>query len=243
VGCVKIAAMRSTVISFLLASLAAGAFLSARGETPMSAERRQIDHVIVGTADLGRGIEEFQQLTGVKPIAGGVHPGRGTHNALVALDKGRYLEILAPMPDAPPSAYLDRLRTLKTLTPFGWAVSTNDPDATIRLLKDAGYDVTGRMPGSRVKADGTRLDWVSFGITPELEQVPFFISWSASTQHPSVDSPAGCSLAAIAIDVPAQASTSRRLLDLLLVGVDVKSGEAPRMQLTLQCPKGIVRLG
>ena len=235
--------MRKTMRALLLMPLAAAALLSARVETSMNAENRQIDHVIVGTADLNRGIEEFRRLTGVTAIAGGVHPGRGTQNALAALDKGRYLEILAPVRDAPPSQTVTELRSLKTLTPFGWAVSTDDVDASVKFLKDIGFAGSPRIPGSRVKADGSRLEWVSFGVTPpDLELAPFFINWSASSRHPSSDSPAGCSLASMVIELPA-AARSRRLLEQLAVGVEVKTAKVARIEITLRCPNGTVRLG
>src|SRR5262245_50795607 len=204
----------------------------------------QIDHVILGVGDLDRGVAEFERLTGVRAALGGSHPGRGTHNALASLGDGRYLEILAPRPDAPSSEAVDRLRKLKTLTPAGWAVATNDPEGTARALTDAGYEVSARTPGSRVKADGTTLDWISFGITkPELEQAPFFISWNAKSRHPSIDAPTGCSLTTVTLALPEQ-SASRRFFERLTgLGVEVKTAAGAAMQLTLHCPKGTVRFG
>ena len=201
----------------------------------------RIDHVIVGVADLDSGVEEFRRLTGVTPVAGGVHPGRGTHNALVALDQGRYLEILAALPDAPPSEAVSRLRNLKSLTPYDWAVSTDDVGASVRFLSDAGFSVSPGTAGSRLKSDGTKLEWSTFDVRPDLQLAPFFINWSASSRHPSADSPQGCSLATVLIELPAQAA-SRRLLELLAIGVELKTATAARMEFTLECPEGTVHL-
>lgn len=208
----------------------------------MNAEVHHIDHVIIGVADLDRGIEEFRRLTGVTPVAGGVHPGRGTHNALVALDEDRYLEILAAVPDPPASDEVTEVRRLEKLTPWGWAVSTDDIDATMKFLEETGFEVSPAVPGSRRKSDGTTLEWRTFGVRPDLPLAPFFINWSAASRHPSTETPQGCALASMVIDLPAEAP-SRRLLDLLGVGVEVRTAQAARMEITLRCPNGIVRFG
>jgi hypothetical protein len=206
-------------------------------------ESLRIDHVIVGVADLDRGMDQFEQLTGVRPVIGGDSPGRGSRNALVSLGNGRYLELLAPRSDASPSADIDLLRRLKDLTPLRWVVSTSQPEVTVHHLRKLGYGISDPLPGSRVKPDGTRLKWVRFRITkPELEQAPVLIHWDSFSLHPSIDSPAGCDLTDLTLVVSSQAPY-RRLLQALPVGVGIRKGDRPRLQVTLSCPKGIVRLG
>lgn len=212
------------------------------GDAPDS-ELLRIDHVIVGVADLDRGMDQFEQLTGVRPVIGGESPGRSVRNALVSLGNGRYLELIAPRRDAPPSADIDVLRGLADVTPLRWVVSTSHPEVTVRHLRQLGYGVSDSLPGSRLKPDGTTLKWVRFRITkPELAQAPALIRWASSSVHPSIDSPGGCELTDLTLVVSSRAPY-RRLLRALPVGVGIRRGGRPRLELTLSSPKGTVRLG
>jgi glyoxalase-like protein len=206
-------------------------------------ELLRIDHVIVGMADLERGMDRFEQLTGVRPVIGGANPRTATRNALVSLGNRRYLELLAPRGDAPPSADIDLLRKLEDLTPLRWVVSTSQPEVTVRHLRQLGYGISDPLPGSRVKPDGTTLRWVRFRITgPELEVAPVLINWDSLSLHPSIDSPAGCDLTDLTLVLSSQ-DAYQRLLKVLAVGVGIRKGDSPRLEVTLSCPKGIVRLG
>ena len=52
-----------------------------------------IDHLMICTPDLARGAETYRKL-GFNVQSGGVHPGKGTHNA-IAFNDPDYLELLA----------------------------------------------------------------------------------------------------------------------------------------------------
>lgn len=66
---------------------------------------RAIDHLVVGAASLDQGTAWCLEQFGAAPEAGGRHAAMGTHNRLLALGDGAYLEILAVDPAAPAPAH------------------------------------------------------------------------------------------------------------------------------------------
>ncbi len=157
-----------------------------------------LDHILLGCSDLDQGIAFVEQHTGVRAAFGGVHPGRGTRNALLSLGDRRYLEIIAPDPAQTGIAPTDRLSAIKDLhnpTLVGWAAHVDDIDSLAMKLKHQGVTVDGPRPGSRKRPDGRLLQWKTLGVDAQPEQViPFFIEWAKETVHPSVDAPSGCRL-------------------------------------------------
>src|SRR5207302_6978184 len=113
-----------------------------------------LDHIILGCNDLDRGIEAVEEATGVRPAVGGVHPGRGTRNALLSLGERRYLEIIAPDPaqaEVPDVYGLLRLDEQRLVT---WAAHPGDIKALAAQLAKAGIAAEGPTPGSRKRPDG-----------------------------------------------------------------------------------------
>jgi len=198
----------------------------------------RIDHVMLGIDDLDRGVQLFEQQTGVRPVFGGKHP-RGTHNALVALGDGTYLEIIAVQLGAKAPEEYAGLRQIHALTPIGWAVSSGDSAQLRSRLESAGLAVTEPSAGSRTTPAGATLSWQTFGLKDNFEEAPFFIVWSAQTPHPSTTSPQGCTLQQWRV-AGAHQKALEHLRDVLDLRVDVANAAATKLQLSLSCPKGRV---
>jgi len=219
-------------------TIAAALFGALSLPTAAATPPAQIDHILLGIDDLDRGVKQFEASTGVKPSYGGKHP-RGTHNALVSLGDGTYVEIIAVQKGVKPPEDYTGLAQLHQLTPIGWAVSSKDSAQLRSRLEAAGMAVTAAAPGSRITPAGKTLSWQTFGLKDSFEEAPFFIVWSAQTAHPSTTSPSGCTLQQWHIAGP-QEKNLEQLRRTLELRVDVAKAEATSMRLALACPKGSV---
>jgi hypothetical protein len=205
-----------------------------------------VDHLLLGVADLDRGIAWVETRTGVKAAIGGSHPGVGTRNALISLGGRQYLELVAPDPVQTTYNFPIDVRLLTEPRLITWAVGTTDINTIAEKAGKAGHQIFGPSDGSRRKPDGTALKWSILGVLNKfgsegLEPIPFFIEWTADSVHPSQDSPKGCELTSFQIEHPHAAN----VLDVLKeFGIDAKVKQAAKARLTatLRTPKGKMEL-
>jgi hypothetical protein len=202
-----------------------------------------IDHVIVGIDSLERGIDLLRQLTGLTAVYGGAHPNAGTHNALLSLGPGKYLELLAPNPKD--SVRTPRTRALSRYRgpiPIGWAALAPNADSLRTVFIQRGLPGGNVVPGSRARPDGSTLRWRTVSPWGPLNRaiLPFFIEWTPGT-HPSTQSPTGCTLVTMRLVTPRPDSV-RALLGAASLRVAVDSGGIDGINLELECPTGRVKL-
>lgn len=201
-----------------------------------------LDHILLGVSDLDGGVAWVEQRTGVRAAFGGVHPGRGTRNALLSLGPRRYLEIIAPDPQQPGKGWYDKLSAMTEPRLFDWAVHTGDIVASAKQALAAGFAIDGPNDGSRARPDGKTLHWKSFLLGDDRRGLlPFFIEWGRDSLHPSEDAPKGCTLKRFFIESPAAADLSK-VCALLGLDVEVASGTAPRLRAMISSAKGDVEL-
>ena len=197
-----------------------------------------LDHVLLGCNDLDRGIAFVEERTGVRAAFGGVHPGRGTQNALLSLGTRRYLEIIAPDPQQAGVQQFSAITELKEPRLIGWAAHPGALDAFAKKLQAAGMAFEGPRPGSRARPDGKVLHWSTLALQDDAKGLlPFFIEWSADSLHPSADAPKGCSLPRFEAATPDPDALSKQIA---LLGLDLPTTRAdkPQLRATISGPKG-----
>ena len=232
--------MRTTLSRRLFLGVTGGALVApsislVAGEVP-----ELLDHLLLGCNRLDRGIAFVEDHTGVRAAFGGVHPGRGTRNALLSLGKRRYLEIIAPDPDQPdakdPLAL--HLKELSDPQIVGWAVHPGELSSFAKKLRDAGVAFDGPSPGSRKRADGRVLQWQTLTLKDNSSWLlPFFIEWSAGSLHPSADAPAGCRLIRFEAATP-EPDHLAKTSELLSLDLPITKGAKPQLRATIAGPKG-----
>jgi len=230
----------------LFLALTGAALAVARNSWAANAEDDDVpallDHIILGCNDLDRGIELVQEKTGVRPAIGGVHPGRGTRNALLSLGERRYLEIIAPDPAQHEIVHFPQIREMIDPRLIGWAVHPPDIVAVAKQLRENKIAFQGPDDGSRKRPDGRVLTWKTINLADDRHGLlPFFIEWSAASVHPSKDAPAGCRLEYFEI-----MSADRDELSMALkrIGLDlpVQRSDKARLHALISGPKGDLAL-
>ena len=206
----------------------------------MSAPSARFDHLVVAVRSLPEGVAEFARRTGIRPVAGGRHPDRGTENALISLGEGGYFEIIAPQIDATLAPEDEAMRELDTLRIIDWAVCVASVDHSIAALRSAGFALTPPQPGSRVTPSGERLAWTTFRLAhPAPRSSPFFIHWAAGTRHPSTSAPGGCSLSDLLIQDPSPDRVAMALSAVGFAGARYAHGQS-RIEATVRCASNAV---
>jgi catechol 2,3-dioxygenase-like lactoylglutathione lyase family enzyme len=207
-----------------------------------------LDHLLLGCSDLDQGIAFVEKQTGVRPAMGGVHPGRGTRNALLSLGPLHYLEVIAPDPaqTGMPATRAELPAMLKQFSAprlVDWAVHTSDIAGVAERWKRAGVAFHGPTPGSRARPDGKMLHWQTLNLSDDRNGLlPFFIQWGSDTLHPSVDAPAGCQLESFAVVSPDSAPLAVEF-QKLGISVEVGSGKLAQLRAKIAGPKGMLVLG
>jgi hypothetical protein len=197
-----------------------------------------LDHIILGCNDLDRGIELVQENIGVRPAIGGVHPGRGTRNALLSLGERRYLEIIAPDPAQREIVHFPQIREMTVPRLIGWAVHPPDIAAIAKQLGENKIAFQGPDDGSRKRPDGRLLTWKTVNLADDRHGLlPFFIEWSVDSVHPSKDAPARCRLEYFEI---MSADPDELYSAFKRIGLDlrVQRSDKARLRALISGPKG-----
>jgi len=161
-----------------------------------AAKALQLDHLVVLAATLEAGRQHVADALGVAPVTGGQHPAMGTHNCLLNLWGGQYLEVLAIDPDAAPPARprwfgLDQpaLQARLAKGPFlaHWVAQVARPRQLARWQSQYPQRIAPVLPMAR-GAYRWQITVAEDGSLPRDGLLPTLIQWD-SPQHSSAGLP------------------------------------------------------
>lgn len=201
-----------------------------------------IDHIVYVTADLEQSKNEISSLLGIEIFNGGVHPDKGTHNALFRIGTQSYFEILAPLPDSKVKsewlgtfdANFERVSAI--------CVATDDLKEDVKklsLLSDRKYSIS---EGQRQTNDQKMLQW-KLGMHTELKYVddyPFLIDWGTS-EHPTASLMNDVALVRMEIHTPNPEKVKIIYPETPGITIIFKPGK-PSISITLQSEKGVFEI-
>jgi catechol 2,3-dioxygenase-like lactoylglutathione lyase family enzyme len=217
----------------------------------------RIDHVMICVPDLVRGIKTYTRI-GFSIHPGGVHTGKGTHNAigfneddylelLAVLDRGEYLRN-SPYRGLP--EFIERGGGLRYVV-----LQSDDLVADVAAMRARGVDVSEAMDGARRTPAGQELRWRS-AMLGERNPLPlFFIQHLTPVEERRRQVPAAgphpngvlraerayiavTDLAAAAADYARVLGASPRLERGTVINADMAVFDVGRTGLTLAQPVG-----
>lgn len=142
----------------------------------------RLDHLAVAAESLEAGRAAVEERLGLQLEAGGRHAHFGTHNLLLGLEDGLYLEVIARDPEAPAPGYprwfdLDRFAGAPRLQT--WICAVDDLDAALARHGGAGAAVALSRGDLR-----WRMAVPETGVLPWDNRFPALIEWQG-TAHPA----------------------------------------------------------
>ena len=197
----------------------------------------RLDHLAVAARDLEEGRAAVEAALGVRLQPGGQHAHFGTHNLLLGLEDGLYLEVIAIDPEAPaPEGArwfdLDRFDAAPRLQT--WICRSDDLGSALVRYPQAGAPVALARGDLRWRMAVPRDGRLPFdGVFPALMQ------WECDAHPAERLTASGCGLARLVVRHP----QAGRLADML--GPDLSDARvvfeigAPSLRAEISTPGGL----
>lgn len=171
----------------------------------------QLDHIAVAGATLAEATDAVETALGVQLQPGGEHAYFGTHNNLLGLTDGLYIEAIAidpaaPAPTRPRWFDLDRFKGSTRIT--NWICQTDDLTGTLdQIAADAGVPVAlqrGDLRWQMAVCDDGRL--------PFDNMHPALIMWQSPAHPSALLASSGCILRRLVVAHPDAAALQAGLV-------------------------------
>ncbi|QMU57058.1 MAG: VOC family protein [Boseongicola sp.] len=197
-----------------------------------------LDHIVVVARTLEEGVTYVEAVLGAELSSGGYHPKMGTHNRLLSLGPGVYLEVIAVDPDVPRPAHrrwfnLDQYSGPPRI--MNWVCNTDDLDLAL--------DEAPPGSGTPMLLNRADMEWhmavTEFGRLPFEDASPALMSWGDSPRPSDRLLDHGFRLTRLDVFHPAADDLLEAFPSLYgLDRVDVREGPEKRLIATISTPLG-----
>ena len=201
--------------------------------------RLELDHIAVAGGSLAEATEAVEAALGVPLQKGGEHDVFFTHNTLLGLEDGLYLEAIAinpsaPAPDCPRWFDLDRFSGPPRLT--NWICRTDDLAGILPQLPTG----VGRI----VRLQRGDLRWQmavpETGVLPFDNRHPAVIEWGTDLHPANMLAASGCRLKRLVITHPDAVALRAALAPFFDdARVVIEGGDTPEMMAEFDTPNGL----
>lgn len=174
----------------------------------------ELDHLAVAAETLEAGRAHVEQALGVALQPGGTHARFGTHNMLLGLEDGLYLEVIAVDPNAPApqsARWFDLDRFAGPPRVSNWICRCDDLDAALARSPEGS--------GAPVALERGDLRWrmavPGDGILPFGGCFPALMQWQGAGHPAARLAPSGCRLERLVLSHPRAGALRTALAPLL----------------------------
>lgn len=197
----------------------------------------RLDHIAIAAETLEDGVAWTEDRLGVSLLPGGQHARFGTHNRLLGLADGLYLEVIAVDPDAtsdgPRWFDLDNFSGPPRLA--NWICEPNDFDAALAH----GMRSVPMQRGDLRWDMGAPID----GSLPMGGGFPTLLQWHTETPPGRSLPSSGCELLEFCVRHPQADQIAAELAGRLVDDrVRFETADAVTLSATLRTPNGVVTL-
>lgn len=173
----------------------------------------ELDHIVLACSDLDQGIEDFEKLTGVKPVFVVSLNGMGTKSARVTFQEPIFLELIAPDPKQATQHMGSKLAGIPPgkFVPLHYAVRSTGLEERKKAWKEIGLGCD--MVTMVAKDRGMPWNWDMWIIQEHTEGglIPYFCDWKGGT-HASGRLPILGNFGKVTVTAPSS-SPIHKLLD------------------------------
>ncbi|MEO0562535.1 MAG: VOC family protein [Chloroflexota bacterium] len=152
----------------------------------------KLDHIVVAVDSLERAIQDYRAL-GFTVVEGGTHGNQATHNALIFLSDGTYIELMAATGNEPLAGVFDFSPLTQQGEGFvGYALLCDDIEFEAKRLQSLGFETSDIVTGQR-RNSGRLLEWkmclIDNDFTPFLIQDVTPREWRVQLSEETIHHP------------------------------------------------------